>query len=47
MVLLGRELMDVVDGTIPKLVDIADAETKAAWHKKDNQVVSLLCQAIN
>ena len=46
-VLLGCELMDVVDGTIPKPVDTAHAETKAAWRKKDNQAVSLLCQAID
>ena len=39
--------MDVVNGTISKPVDTADAKTKATWRKKDNQAVSLLCEAID
>ena len=42
-ILLGRDLMDVVDGSEEKLVDTATAEVKSAWRRKDNQAVSLLC----
>jgi len=46
-VLLGRELMDVVDGFDEKPVDTIVVEIKTSWCKKDNQAVSILCQAIN
>lgn len=46
-VLLGRELMDVVDGSEVKPVDTAAPDIRVAWRKRDNQAVSLLCQAID
>lgn len=46
-VLLGRDLMDVVDGSETQPLATAAADVNAAWRKKDNQAVSLLCQAID
>jgi hypothetical protein len=40
--LLGKDLMDVVDRTEPKPPDTATAEEKLAWKKKDNLALSIL-----
>jgi hypothetical protein len=44
-VFLGRELMSEVDGTEPK--PAAAGVEQLAWTKRDNQAISLLCQALN
>lgn len=42
-ILLGQDLMGIVDGSVPKPTDtVAQAE----WIKKDNQCISLLCKAV-
>ena len=46
-VLLGKDLMDVVDGTEPKPPDTATTEEKLAWKKKDNSALSILSQSID
>lgn len=42
---LGKELMDVVDGTTPKPPPL-NMTNLAAWIKKDSQAVHLLCQDV-
>jgi len=37
VVLLGRDLMDVVDGSDAKPEDTAAADVRAVWRRKDNQ----------
>jgi hypothetical protein len=43
-ILLGQDLMGVVDGSVPKPVVVVQ---QADWVKKDNQVTSLLCKALD
>ena len=45
--LLGKDLMDVVDRTKPKLPNTATAEEKPAWKKKNNLALSILSQSID
>jgi len=39
--------MDVVDGSEQQPVATVEADIRTAWRKKDNQAVSVLCQAID
>lgn len=43
-ILLGQDLMGIVDGSVPKPTDTA---AQAAWVRKDNQCISLLCKAVD
>lgn len=43
-ILLGQDLMGIVDGSVPKPTDPAQ---QAEWVKKDNQCISLLCKAVD
>jgi len=44
-VLLGQDFMDVVDGSEIQPIATTKVDIRNAWHRKDNQAVSLLCQA--
>jgi hypothetical protein len=46
-VLLGKDVMGVVDGTEPQPAATAPANTRFEWQKKDNVAISLLCDAIS
>jgi hypothetical protein len=44
--LIGRELLEVVDGTTPKPADDAPAAERAEWRKKDGQAISAICETL-
>lgn len=46
-ILLGKELMDIVAGTLPKPAATEAAAVKSEWLKRDSQAFSLLCQALD
>jgi len=46
-VFYGKDLMDIIDGTVPKPAETAPAEERTEWKKRDNQAISLLCYAID
>lgn len=43
---LGRELLGIIDGTVPK-PPVADVAARDEWIKKDGQAISLLCSTID
>jgi len=46
-ILLGRELIDVVDKSKIQPTATTATNVKVAWRKKHNQAISLLCQAMD
>lgn len=46
-ILLGKELMDIVEGTLLKPADTEAANVKSEWVKRNSQAFSLLCQALD
>lgn len=44
-ILLGQDLMGIVDGSVPKPSNDPAAELE--WVKRDNQCTSLLCKAVD
>ena len=43
-ILLGQDLMGIVDGSVKKPTE---ADKQAEWIRKDNQCISLLCKAVD
>lgn len=46
-ILLGKELMPIVEGTIPKPGYGSDPADISEWVRRDSQAFSLLCQALD
>ena len=46
-ILLGKDVIGVVDGTDLQPAATAPANMRSEWQKKDNIAISLLCDAIS
>jgi hypothetical protein len=44
--LMGKELLEVVDGTTPKPTDDAPAVERVEWRKKDGHAISAICETL-